>query len=416
LVLSKIRWSVIALPVLLVGLLEFASDSILDRILPAPFDVLVIPAAVLLLSLVFGRIAFRRIDRLSDMLHERNTMLERRNASLQALRRLGMKITTLVGSDEILAAVAADARLLLEADAASITLVAPDGSEQIAITVGDPSARSARLAAPLQRGPATTGTLVVGSLSEGRRYGPEDLEMLSALAAQAAVALENVRLQRELRELAIRGERERIAHEMHDGLAQVLGYVNTKAQAVEELLSGGNTDRARQQLAELSAAARSVYVDVREAILGLSSPIVPERGLVGALEEYAVRFSDASKLVTQVDASPLARAVQLAPEIQAQVFRIVQEGLTNIRKHASAGRARVEVDARDRELVLLVEDDGTGFDPHASGPEDWPRYGMQAIRERAASVGGSVSWSTEPGAGTMLRLSVPIPLATGTVG
>ncbi len=413
--LSKIRWSVVALPVVLVGLLEFASDSILDQILPTPFDVLVIPAGVLIVSLAFGRIAFRRIDRLSDTLRERNATLERRNASLQTLRRLGMKITTLVGSDEILHAVAADARLLLEADAAVATLVAPDGSEQIATVDGDPSARSARLVAPLQRGSATIGTLAVGSRSDGRRYGPEDLEMLSSLASQAAVALENVRLQRELRELAIKGERERIAHEMHDGLAQVLGYVNTKAQAIEELLAAGKTPRARQQLAELSAAARSVYVDVREAILGLSSPIAPERGLVGALEEYAVRFSEASKLVTQVEASPLARVVQLPPEIQAQVFRIVQEGLTNIRKHASAGRARVEVDAHDRELVLLVADDGMGFDPHASGPEDWPRYGVRTIRERAASVGGSVSWSSEPGTGTVLRLRVPIDRAAAGV-
>jgi len=389
--LSKVRWALIALPVMLIALLEVASDVVLDRVLPAPFDVLVIPVAVLLLSLAFGGIAFRRIDRLSDTLRERNVTLERRNASLQSLRRLGMKITTLTGSDEILRAVAADARLLLDADAAFTTLVGPDGSEQIAIIDGDPSARSARLVAPLQRGPTTIGNLAVGSRSDGRRYGPDDFEMLSSLAAQAAVALENVRLQRELRELAIKGERDRIAHEMHDGLAQVLGYVNTKAQAVEELLSTGKTDRARQQLAELSAAARSVYVDVREAILGLSSPIVPERGLVGALEEYAVRFSEASKLVTQVDASPLARVIQLTPEIQAQVFRIVQEGLTNVRKHASARRAHVDIDALDRELVLLVEDDGAGFDPHAAYPEDWPQYGMRAIRERAASVGGSVS-------------------------
>ena len=413
--LSKLRWSLIAMPVLLVGLLEIVSDSILDQVLPTPFDVLVIPSGVLIVSLILGRIAFRRIDRLSDSLTERNVTLQRRNAALQALRRFGMKTTTLVRSDEILRAVVGDARILLEADAAFVTLVAPDGSEQIAIVDGDPKVGSARLVAPLQRGPATIGNLEVGS-RPGRRYGPEDFELLSALAAQAAVALENVRLQRELRELAIKGERDRIAHEMHDGLAQVLGYVNTKAQAVEELLSAGKTQRAQQQLTELSAAARSVYVDVREAILGLSSPIVPERGLVGALEEYAARFSEASKLVTHVEASPPARAVQLPPEIQAQVFRIVQEGLTNIRKHALAGRARVEVDAHDRELVLLVEDDGAGFDPQASGPEDWPRYGMRAIRERAASVGGSVSWSTEPGVGTVLRLSVPIGLAVGVTG
>jgi signal transduction histidine kinase len=411
--MSKVRWSVVALPVVLVGLLEVASDSILDRILPSPFDVAVIPAAVLVLSVLLGRIAFRRIDRLSDALRERNATLERRNASLQTLGRLGMKVTTLGRTDDLLRAVTGDARLLLDADVAIITLVGPDGSEQVASVDGDPLARSARLAAPMQRGPVPIGTLEVGSRSDVRRYGPEDLEMLSALAAQAAVALENLRLQRELRELAIKGERERIAHEMHDGLAQVLGYVNTKAQAVEELLSAGNTHRARQQLAELSAAARSVYVDVREAILGLSSPIVPERGLVGALEEYAVRFSEASKLVTHVDASAPARVVQLPPEIQAQVFRIVQEGLTNIRKHASAGRASVEVDAGDHELMLLVKDDGAGFDPRAPGPHDWPRYGMRAIRERAAAVGGSVSWSSEPGAGTILRLRVPIGGAAG---
>jgi signal transduction histidine kinase len=411
--MSQVRWSVVALPVVLVGLLEVASDSILDRILPSPFDVAVIPAAVLVLSVLFGRIAFRRIDGLSDALRERNATLERRNASLQTLGRLGMKVTTLGRTDDLLRAVTGDARLLLDADVAIIALVGPDGSEQVASVDGDPLARSARLAAPMQRGPVPMGTLEVGSRSDARRYGPEDLEMLSALAAQAAVALENLRLQRELRELAIKGERERIAHEMHDGLAQVLGYVNTKAQAVEELLSTGNTHRARQQLAELSAAARSVYVDVREAILGLSSPIVPERGLVGALEEYAVRFSEASKLVTQVDASALARVVQLPPEIQAQVFRIVQEGLTNIRKHASAGRASVEVDAGDHELMLLVKDDGAGFDPRAPGPHDWPRYGMRAIRERAAAVGGSVSWSSEPGAGTVLRLCVPIGGAAG---
>lgn len=405
----------IAVPVVLVGLLELASDSVLDRILPAPFDVLVIPAGVLVLSLTFGRLAFRRIDRLSDTLRERNATLERRNASLQALRRVGMKITTLAGSDEIMRAVVADARLLLEADVAFTTLVAPDGSEQVAVVDGDPSAQLARLVAPMQRGPATIGTLAVGSRSD-RRRSPDDLEMLSSLAAQAAVALENVQLQRELRELAIKGERERIAREMHDGLAQVLGYVNTKAQAVEELLSAGKTERARHQLAELSAAARSVYVDVREAILGLSSPIVPERGLVGALEEYAARFSEASKLATRVDASPEARALRLSPEIQAQVFRIVQEGLTNVRKHASAGRARVNVDAHDHELVLLVEDDGLGFDPDASDPVDWPRFGMRAIRERAASVGGSVSWSSDPGTGTVLSLRVPLGHAAAVAG
>ena len=414
--LSRLRWALIGAPVLLVGAFEVASDSVLDQVLPSPFDVLVVPTVVLVLSLVVGGVVFGRIDRLSEALRERNATLERRNASLQALRRLGMKVTTLVRREEILRAIATDARILLDADASYLTLVAPDGSDQVAMTDGDLSAEGAQLSAPLQRGTATVGALVVRSRSAGRRYGPEDLDMLSSLAGQTAVVLENVRLQHELRELAINAERERIAHEMHDGLAQVLGYVNTKALAIEELLGAGQVARATQQLAELSAAARSVYVDVREAILGLTSPIIPERGLVGALEEYVVRFSEASKLASRVDATPDARTLQLRPEVQAQVFRIVQEGLTNVRKHARAGRARVDVDTRDGELVLQVVDDGTGFDPSVSGPDDWPRYGMRAIRERAAAVGGSVVWSTSEGSGTVLRLRVPLTNAAPVAG
>jgi signal transduction histidine kinase len=201
---------------------------------------------------------------------------------------------------------------------------------------------------------------------------------------------------------------------MHDGLAQVLGYVNTKSQAVEELLAAGRPDVARAQLAELSAAARSVYVDVREAILGLTSPIAPERGLVGALEEYARLFSEASKLATTVDASGAARAVRMTPEAQAQTFRIVQEALTNVRKHASALRARVSLDANDEALVVLVQDDGRGIEPGQEEHGEWPHYGIKAMRERAAALGGTIDIiRAEPG--TRLELRVPLSTVLETV-
>src|SRR5207344_3020411 len=195
----------------------------------------------------------------------------------------------------------------------------------------------ARLEAPLQRAGETIGLLMVGSVVE-RAFEIDELETLSSLANQAAIAIENARLQSRLRELAVVAERERIAREMHDGLAQVLGYVNTKSQAIEELLVAGRTDAAREQLAELAAAARSIYVDVREAILGLRSPVVPGVGLVAAVEDYAARFADASKIAVMVDATEAARRLDLPPGLEAQVFRIVQEALTNVRKHSRAHR------------------------------------------------------------------------------
>ena len=261
------------------------------------------------------------------------------------------------------------------------------------------------LAAPVQRGGASVGTLAVGSRTP-RAYGVAEVETIAALASHAAIAIENKQLQAQLRELAIRGERERIAREMHDGLAQVLGYVNTKSQAVEELLAAGRIEAARLQLAELSAAARSVYVDVREAILGLSSPVVPEGGLVGAIEEYSRRFSDASKVVVVVEASQEARDLRLVPEVQAQAFRILQEALTNVRKHAAAHRVRVVLDVIAAGLRMRVDDDGRGLPASVDG-DGWPRYGLRSMRERAVALGGSLELQPHD-QGTRVELLLPL--------
>jgi signal transduction histidine kinase len=430
-VLTGRRWLTVLLPVVLFSTLEIVGDSYLDQFLPAPVVLLVGSTCIFGVSFVFARLAFQRIDGLSATVHRRNAELERRNASLEGLRRMGLAMTTLSSLQEVLQTVADNARRLLGADIAVIALAGADGVERLAAAsssdeallqlatrmngLGDTGSGPlrSRLAAPLLRGDVTLGTLCVGARTHEPSYGPDEFDVLSSLASQASVALENDRLQRELRELAIRGERERIAREMHDGLAQVLGYVSTKAQAIEELLAVQQTDRARQHLVELSTAARSVYVDVREAILGLSSPIAPERGLVGALEEYTSRFAAASNLATRVSASPSAHLLRLAPEVQAQVFRIVQETLTNVRKHASAQHAVIALDVEGHELHLTVTDDGQGFDVSAPLGYDWPRYGMQSIRERAASIGAEVAWSSQLGEGTLFHLTIPLVSSNG---
>ena len=177
-------------------------------------------------------------------------------------------------------------------------------------------------------------------------------------------------------------ERERIAREMHDGLAQVLGYVNTKSQAIEELLLAGRTDEARGLLAELAAAARSIYVDVREAILGLRSPVVPGVGLIAAVEDYADRFAEASKIVVRVEASADARHLDLGPEVQAQLFRIVQEALTNVRKHSGARRADIAFEVQEGRLEVAIADTGRGFE---SAPGGWGSTPVRSTRHARAS-------------------------------
>ncbi|HEY6014098.1 MAG TPA: histidine kinase, partial [Candidatus Limnocylindrales bacterium] len=279
-----------------------------------------------------------------------------------------------------------------------------------------PELTTARLEAPLQRAGETIGLLLVGSRRE-RGFEVDEVETLSSLANQAAIAIENARLQARLRELAVDAERERIAREMHDGLAQVLGYVNTKSQAIEELLVAGRTGEARGLLAELAAAARSIYVDVREAILGLRSPVPPGVGLVASVEDYAARFADAAKIAVRVDATEAARRLDLTPDVEAQVFRIVQEALTNVRKHSGAGRAEISFTVGDDRLEVVVLDDGHGLGGVGGlGSPDLPHYGIEAMRERAASIGATVDWTNPDGGGCRVHLSVAGAVAVGSAG
>ena len=433
--MRPLRWLSVVAPVLAVAIIELVSDGLLDDLFPFPLDTVVVVLLVAVLAWGFSTLAFRRIDALSAELRARNADLERREASARALHRVSVAIATLTDLDEILQAIVDQARERLDVDVAVLLAYRPDGEAYVAAASGSESdidrsggfpgseigrfvsagSATTRLEVPLQRAGETIGILMVGTRVE-RGFEVDEVEMLSSLANQAAIAIENARLEARLRELAVVAERERIAREMHDGLAQVLGYVNTKSQAIEELLVAGRTDEARGLLAELAAAARSIYVDVREAILGLRSPVVPGVGLVAAVEEYAARFSEAAKIATHVDAPSEARDLALAPDVEAQVFRIVQEALTNVRKHSGARRADIAFMAHGTDLEVIVTDDGHGLDERPSAA-DRPVYGRRTMRERAESIGATVDWSSPPEGGCRVRLAVAmrtrIPVAAG---
>lgn len=447
--MNRLRWLAVVLPVALVGVIELLSDTLLDPFLPFPADTIMVMAVVGMLAWAFSRAAFRRIDRLSADLVARNAALEARDASLRALQETSVAISTLTELEPILGLVATAARELLGADLAFVLTTDADGRSRLAARSGadelfaagivdgsvplsgtasggsaDPAAFvrpdliQATVGVPIRRGDRAIGMLAVGDPSD-RPLRDADLETLQALADQAAVAIENDRLQRELRALAIRSERERIARELHDGLAQVLGYVNTKSQAATELLDAGRAPEARTQIDELALAARSIYVDVREAILGLSSPIEPSGGLVAAIRDYADRFAEASKLAVRVDSDP-AIGIALEPGAEDDLFRSVREALTNVRKHAEAHRVIVRISRTATDVIVEIEDDGRGFeidhDPGAGPGSDWPHLGLVGMRERAAVAGGTVEWRRPDGGGVLVRLTVPAtPSAMTTV-
>ncbi len=423
---ARLRWLSVLLPVLLIGIVETLSDSVLDPYLGFPLDTIMVMLVVLASATIFSVLTFREIGHLTRAIEVRSAELERRDAVVRALQDVTMRVAAAGALAPLLETIVERARVLLGTDVAVLWIDSPGHPIRMAsgfdaaagLAAGEPEADTtpeawlahsgfdARLASPLRQGRDTIGVLCVADRG-ARSFDVPDVEALGALATIAAIAVENDRLHGSLRELAVRAERERVAREMHDGLAQVLGYVNTKAAAVTELLAAGRTTEAVEQLEQLSAAARSTYVDVREAILGLSMPISAEAGLTGAIEEYGRRFAEASKLAVDVESSPAARAAQLAPEADAQAFRIVQEALTNIRKHALAGRVRIVLAAAGGSLVVTVDDDGRGLGQDVGGASDWPHYGLATMSARAAAVGGTVTWARSPLGGTRVEIHVP---------
>ena len=436
------RWLVVVAAVFFVGTVEALSDTAFDAFLPFPFHTLLVVAVVAVVVGTGAVYFFRQIDQLAGDLRERNAVLESRNAVLRAVYDVSLSVSGQADPDQTIASIVDHCRSLLKVDAALLALDGPAGELRLraasggrGVLVGDePGAGPVdteeddlgcylrpgyqiRLSTSVGSGDNRIGILGLAvAARSARRFSVVEVETLSALATQVGLALEAARLRSELQMLAVQGERERIAREMHDGLAQVLGYVNTKSQAVEEMLAAGRVPEARRQLAELAEAARSVYVDVREAILSLSTPATSDIGIAAALEEYAAAYAESSKLAVRFRATQEAAAAKLPAVAQAEVFGIAREALTNVRKHARAQRVGLDLALVAADLVLRIQDDGVGFDADllAAGPERWPHFGLAGMRERAQAIGGRIVWHSRHGAGTTVELSVPVGSASSS--
>lgn len=237
-------------------------------------------------------------------------------------------------------------------------------------------------------------------------FKTKDLSLLANVAGQMAVAIENVRLHENLQGAVVAEERERIAKELHDGLAQVLGYVITKSQATRQILS--KMAVANDYLVELEDVAQNVYTDTREDILGLRTAVSADRDLVSVLREFLVRFNQMHGIRTTLEAGdqPLPG---LSPQVQLQAIRIVQEALSNVRKHAQATLALVKVVVIENELILTVEDDGKGFDIGELDRSSPSKFGIRTIKERAESIRARLDIDSQPGHGTRVTLIIPVP-------
>ncbi len=225
------------------------------------------------------------------------------------------------------------------------------------------------------------------------------------------------------RALATFEERERMSRDLHDGLGQMLGYINVQAQAITSLLEGGQTAPAHNSLQELAYMAREAQSDLRRYILGLRTDETAHPEFLAALSarfrQFQSRYGIAPHLSLPADVpDPL-----FTPAMEEQVLRILQESLTNIGKHAGASHVAVTFNLIGDQVQVIISDDGVGFDMGACNDISTGRdsqtgnhFGLQMMRERAEQAGGRLEIRSTPGAGTQIIVLLPRFAVRGVEG
>jgi signal transduction histidine kinase len=263
-------------------------------------------------------------------------------------------------------------------------------------------------AVPLRAKDAVLGVLGAATRHD-RSFSPSEVDLLSAIGSQVGIAVENARLYQRSRQVAILEERNRLAREIHDALAQGLTGIIVQLEAMERLAQR-RPDQALGSLHRAKDLARRSLQEARRSVWGLRPRSLEEMTLTEALRARVETLRANGHLHTSLGVSGSRRI--LSPDVELNLFRIAQEALNNIQRHAHAETIHVQLDYGQAHVRLVVEDDGVGLpsaaDPPAADPaEDRTGFGLIGMRERAALLGGQMTIVSDEGQGTRIEVIVP---------
>jgi signal transduction histidine kinase len=288
-----------------------------------------------------------------------------------------------------------------------VTIEAGGSSEALSAIQGLGLDARAALLAPLSfRGRPLGAIVALDRLEEGPAFYAEDERLLTAAAASAATAVATVqsvtegRLRQSLR--TTERERARWARELHDSVLQGLG---SRRVALSSALKRGDAPALEAAVAQALEEMGHDIDELRGLITELRPATLDQLGLRAALEDLAERFEHSAGIEVSADLS--LGAERLDPELETAVYRLVQESLNNVAKHAEAAGVTLQVTAGDVRVDVLVSDDGQGFDQTA----ERSGFGLAGMRERVELTGGELQIESKPGVGTRVMASVPLGAA-----
>ncbi len=245
------------------------------------------------------------------------------------------------------------------------------------------------------------GLLLLGS-QPLHKFTRRQLLLLRTVSGQAALLIQNDLLMTQLEYQAVLDERTRLAREIHDGLAQTLAFLKMEAARMQSYVAKGDFPSVDRTLQACYRTLSDAYLDARQAIDNLRR--VPQENLVDWLAMTAADFETLTGMQVSVTSGEFGQA--FSPAVKAQLTRIVQEALTNIRKHAQSRTVSISAFGHAGGVVVEVKDNGRGFSPIEK--QATSQHGLRSMRERAESIGADFQIISAPDMGTTVRLQIPI--------
>jgi len=260
------------------------------------------------------------------------------------------------------------------------------------------------LGVPIAYGGDTIGRLYLTNKIGESEFSAADLRLAETFALHAGIAMTNARLLERSRLLAIAQERDRISKDLHDGIIQNLYAVSLGLESVADML-GAEGHAAGPSIEDAIDSIHHAIGDIRNFIVGLRSDLLDGVGLSTGLASIVDETRQHTSIAITLDVSGSPGDAE--PEITSHLLAIAREALSNVVRHSRATNARITAQGppSTSSVVLVVEDDGTGFDPAAVTRHG--HQGLSNMRERAAAIGGTLSWEPAPGAGTRVVVRLP---------
>lgn len=358
----------------------------------APFDPMMVAANFALLPYALAVLSFRMFDVVPVARH---TVIEKMPDGMVVLdpknriadvNKAAQKILGVVKSKVI----GRNVTEVLQAFPELLGLVHGSGETRCEVLIGDNHARWYHN--------------FITPLIDRRGFHLGHLVLLHDITEQKAIQTQLLDHQRTL---AMLSEREILGRELHDGIGQMLATAQFQAKAACDLLDRQDTASAETCLHHLADVTQEAKESVREYLLGVKMSSSPEHGLLSALRRYLNHYSHNYGIHTELVVPPELEKKRFDSTIEAQLQPIIQEALTNVRKHSGASSARIIFTFNDGELSVMVEDDGKGFDPEEIDKN--ASFGLRSMRGRADMLGACLEVKPTPGKGTRVSIRVPRP-------